>query len=158
MIFKLFQAFRDSLPATLSIFPHYFGRLALGENASYPRVVWVPGGSDRFMAPVGARDSDGRPIKALLTRQASVELHFWGADDDSAEAMMESYLALLLMVFGAPACQVSHGYFMTEQHEAAYQHDGSVYVLTVSIDQPIIKPETWVVLATIAVDCPCENC
>jgi hypothetical protein len=158
VIRQLYDDFKASLPPVLAAFPHYFGRLALGENASYPRVVWVPGSGDRFMPGSGGRDGAGLPYKSLQTRQASVELHIWGADDDTAEVMMESYLALLLVTYGTAACQVSHGYFLTEQHEAAYEHDGSVYVLSIAIDQPIIKPATWGVLETIASDCPCEDC
>jgi hypothetical protein len=152
VIAELFNHFKAALPPTLATFPHHFGRLALGENGSYPRVVWLPAGSDRFTPGISGRDSDGLPFKALMGRQSSIEIHFWGQDDTAAEAMMEDYLSLLLSVYGTAACQPTHGFFMTEQ-DPAYQHDGSVYVLGLMLDHPIVKPATWALLTSIAADC-----
>ncbi|WP_407540468.1 hypothetical protein Q0M94_03455 [Deinococcus radiomollis] len=152
MILDLFNQFKAALPPSMAALPHHFGKLALAENGSYPRVVWVPAGSDRFTPGMSGLDSNRLPFKALSNRQVSIEIHFWGQDDASAEAMMENYLGLLLSVYGTAACQPTHGYFMTEQ-DAAYEHDGSVYVLALVLDHPIVKPETWALLNSIAADC-----
>jgi hypothetical protein len=98
-------------------------------RAKAPRVVWVPT-RDRFGPPRGP----GANPRRILTRNAGCEVHLWGADLASTEALLNSVLSAIH--------KVAHGSYEATEGEwkdqlGSVTNAGLAYVFGVTFAVPV---------------------
>lgn len=115
-----------------------FGRLASKENATWPRMVWIPTGGPIHMTrhPGMQVRVAGSKQKVLRAAETNFEVMLWGEDHEEAEQLMHDCISA--------TWQETHGNVEFQQHtwetesrKADYAVDGVKITLTLSIRIPV---------------------
>lgn len=87
MLTEIFDEVKARLAAMGVVATVEFGGHHLRENASPPRIVWVPMGG-----PGSSARQPGEYPRRLRTRNPAVDVHLWAEDFTAAEELLNDFL------------------------------------------------------------------
>ncbi len=131
---KVLTAVSDRLPPIPDL------RIATGwrelaRQGKPPRLVWVP--SQDGFGPA-TQYANPRPV---MTRNAGVEAHCWGIDEEQAEELAHKVLLALYLTLGSNmGLQINGGTWLTQDLKNAGDIKlGEVYVISFSVGVPVVE-------------------
>lgn len=126
------------------------GAVELHRNVAPPRIVFERvGGSIEMTREIGRQDVSGEGTRQLLTRNLSLRMHCWGADEEQAEQLMHNAIVAMRRTILGSFQVVSESW---EQDTSTGDVDlGQEVVVEVVVQIPIIDemltlhvpPTTW---------------
>jgi hypothetical protein len=144
MIQGIFDQIKAKHPAN---FPIFLGERHLASNSSPPRIVHVPG-VESYSPPEPVRASNGEVLKSVIARGPTLDVHFWGKDLGTTEGMLHDYLVIVHDLFNT-SLTIGQGQWVAFE-KPSYLTKGEAYILPVTFRGPVVRTETFAVLAQIA--------
>lgn len=130
------------------------GRKHLAANSRPPRIVLVPA-TELVSEPESWRDASGKVLQSIKTRQATLDVHFWGEDLGGAETLLEDFLRIVDSEASIGAIFGTAFWLHREVEGAGWLNKGEACVLPVTFKIPVLKAQTFATLTTITQ--PIEN-
>ena len=121
------------------------GSRELAGQGKPPRTVVVPT-TETFGDPVQWRDAAGNPRKSLRTRTPRLDIHLWGKDLSAVEELIHSTITVLNTLAGIQVTYLPSEW--TDEAQASWLILGEAYTLSISLDLPVLKTETFAVIET----------
>lgn len=129
---------------------HELSTRALPENASPPRIVWVPS-RDRWEAGQKRPRGGGSTGKSLATCRAGLEVHCWGASRADAWTLVKAVVRALRRRIGPePFLFIEGGMWLS----TGQMTQGEAYALAISValDVPALPAPTTTTITDAALD------
>lgn len=129
---------------------HELSTRALPENASPPRIVWVPS-RDRWEAGQKRPRGGGSTGKSLATCRAGLEVHCWGASRAAAWTLVKAVVRALRRRIGPePFLFIEGGMWLS----TGQMTQGEAYALAISValDVPALPAPTTTTITDAALD------
>lgn len=129
---------------------HELSTRALPENASPPRIVWVPS-RDRWEAGQKRPRGGGSTGKSLATCRAGLEVHCWGASRAAAWTLVKAVVRALRKRLGPePFLYLEGGMWLA----TGQMTQGEAYALAISValDVPALPAPTTTTITAVATD------